>query len=118
MTDRSKELIDALHEAAEHMDRCRDAPAEEAKRCFREAFQRVIRVRNHLMRADAQERHGAGVPAAPHAQGGELQLQQLNALLSLMASFDFPLAGFHPERLDGAREEIRALLQEAGGARC
>lgn len=112
MTDRSNELVRTLQEAADHMDRCAGSASEEAKRCFHEAFTRVIRARNHLMQAVASERHGGAAPSAGETARGELQLRQVNALLSLMASFDFPLAGFHPERLDGARREIRSLLEE------
>lgn len=115
MTDHSDELVQSLREAADHLDGCSDPSAEQARRCFHQAFTRVIGARNHLMRAWASER-GAEAPAAREPEGGRLQLVKLNALLSLMASFDFPLAGFHPERLDAARQEIRSLLEEAGEA--
>lgn len=115
MTDRSRELVRTLREAADHMDGCAGSSAEEARRCFHEAYTRVIGARNHLMRARTHER-SADAPPAREAEGGRLQLERLNALLSLMTSFDFPLAGFHPERLDAARQEIRSLLAETGEA--
>jgi len=57
----------------------------------------VIRARNERIRALTA---GADDP----------QLPRVNALLSVMSSIEFPLAGFHRERLDEVAKAMRALL--------
>jgi hypothetical protein len=95
-----------LHEAAATVARCEHQPVEQAKRAFAETFTRVVQVRNALI-ADAQRPHDTGAAAAR-------VLVDANALLSLMASIEFPLGGFHHERFGAtiaALERLAASLE-------
>ena len=116
MTTHHRALVQALQEAAALVDPGAGSSPEEASRCFHEAFTRVIRARNHVMQTLAGKDSRAASAAPAVADGTQVHLGRINALLSLMASFDFPLAGFHPERLDAARHEIGALLAAVGEA--
>ena len=90
-----------LQGAAEKIQACHDAPAPKAKEIFGEAMVGVIRVRNERIRA---------LSVADAARDGELR--RLNAILSLMASIEFPLAGFHRDRLAEVTRELRSLHGE------
>ena len=77
-----------LRSLSAQIAQCRDAPAGKAKEAFGEALGRVIQLRNERLHADGT------------------MLRQLNAVLSLMASIEFPLGGFHRERIG---QVVRAL---------
>lgn len=89
--------IDALRSVRAGVAACRDAPADRANEEFAPAMARLIAVRNAQLSA---------ADGAAHAL-----LPQLNAILSLMAGIEFPLAGFHRERIDsviGALDRVLA----------
>ena len=91
------EASDALRAAMDDVVACGDVPVAQAKERFAEAMKRVIALRNRQITG------GAGL--------GADDLRALNALLSLMASIEFPLAGFHRERLEQVEAELRRLLE-------
>lgn len=84
----------ALREAARSVQMCMAQPPEAAKQTFHGAMRQVIRVRNGLLTQEAALDPG--------------QLDRINAVLSLMSSIEFPLAGLHSGRLE---QVIRALHQ-------
>jgi hypothetical protein len=92
-----------LTRAAGQVAECAEAPVEEAKRKFADAFRAVVGVRNDLIAAPGE------TPSAPAAD----LLPKLNALLSLMTSIEFPLGGFHRERFGST---VRTIRQLADGA--
>lgn len=98
MSDGREILQDAVRAASEAIQRCRDMPAAQAKEIFGEAMGRMIRVRNERLRA---------LPAGESARDGELR--QLNGILSLMYSIEFPLGGFHRDRLDQVTQALQSL---------
>ena len=82
-------LAQVLQQAAATVAACEQLPIEQAKRSFAEAFQQVVQVRNGvIVQRRAQDAAGAT----------DRQLKELNALISLMASIEFPLGGFHGDR--------------------
>lgn len=89
----TRSLAEALRPAADAVRRCRDAPAAQAKETFGQAMLQVIRARNERLR-DSSARE---------------QQRRLNAILSLMASIEFPLGGFHRERLEQVVQALHAL---------
>jgi uncharacterized protein (DUF2342 family) len=95
-------LADTLRTAADEVDQCREAPAAEAKQTFAQAMNRVIRARNAWI-------------ASRQGEQQEAMLRRLNALLSLMSSIEFPLGGFHRERIGGVVQELRAMLATVSG---
>jgi hypothetical protein len=72
----------------------RDQPGQ-GKKTFRGALLLVVGVRNERMR---------GRPAADAAS-----LEQLNALLSVMSSVEFPLGGYHSERMDLVERQLKQI---------
>lgn len=98
MSDSGESLQDAVRAASDAIQRCREAPASQAKETFGDAMVRMIRVRNERLRA---------LPAGESTRDGELR--QLNAILSLMYSIEFPLAGFHRDRLDQVTQALQSL---------
>lgn len=98
MSETRESLQEAVRAVSEAVGRCRDAPVAEAKETFGEALVRMIRVRNERLRA---------LPPGESARDGELR--QLNAIVSLMYSIEFPLAGFHRDRLDQVTQALHAL---------
>ena len=92
------DVPDTLQAAVERIRECRDASVEQANATFETAMQRVIRERNERIVALEAARRGQ-----------DARLRQLNAVLSLMASIEFPLAGFHRERLDQVASAIEKL---------
>ena len=97
MDQRQSTLSDALRCVVAELEGCRTAPLPRAKEHFTGAMLELIRVRN------ARLPRGAAASDDDH-------LGQLNAVLSLMASIDFPLAGFHRERLDGVTGALRKMM--------
>ena len=95
MSAAPESLADTLRTAADEIEHSRDAPAAQAKQTFADAMKRVIRGRNAWM---------ANRPGEPQ----DATLQRLNVLLSLMSSIEFPLGGFHRERIDAVLQELRA----------
>jgi hypothetical protein len=100
MSDANDSLTAALQAGAAAVERCHDAPAEQAKKAFGDAMLRIIAARNDRIHALTQ---GAD----------DEQLPRVNALLSVMSSIEFPLAGFHRERLGEVDSAMRALLRRA-----
>ncbi|MEJ7928554.1 hypothetical protein WG922_01080 [Ramlibacter sp. AN1015] len=101
----------ALREGAAIIERCQGCPPEEAKRLLRQALLGVVRLRNACI-------------GSPAARIGELTVddaarlrQRLNALLSLMASVEFPLSAFNRDRMACAAREIRAIEEDIGAPR-
>jgi hypothetical protein len=92
------DVPDTLEDAIALIRHCRDAPVDEANAAFDRAMQRVIRDRNERIRTLS-----AGTAAS------DATLRKLNAILSLMASIEFPLAGFHRERLDQVAEQLQQV---------
>jgi hypothetical protein len=101
----------AVREAAATVARCEQQPTEQAKRAFAETFTRIVQVRNALI-AQAQAPDGTAAAGSP-------VLQDANALLSLMASIEFPLGGFHADRFRAVVAALGRLAGEldAGGQR-
>lgn len=93
---------DALQDAASALAQTEGQPAAEAKQEFGRALVAVVRARNALLRSAPGDADGS-------------QLDRMNALLSLMASIEFPLAGFHAGRLELVARELDALREEAVG---
>lgn len=102
MSDTGESLQHAVRAASEAIERCRDAPVAQAKETFVQAMTQMIRARNERLRA---------LPAGESARDGELR--QLNAILSLMYSIEFPLAGFHRDRLDQVNQALHSLREGA-----
>ena len=100
-----------LRDAAAAIAQCRDCPPEEGKQVFSRGFRLAVRARNAMMGPLQPPRQPAGAADAA-ARRNTATLRQLNALLSLMSSIEFPLAGFHRERLDAVTREMQALLRE------
>ncbi len=87
-----------LQRAAQALRACRNcAPLEAASR-LREAALAVTRVRNHLI-GPAQDGDARARP----------QLARINALLSMLASLEFPLSGLARDRLDELIAEIDSV---------
>lgn len=84
----------ALEDAAGRIEACRDLEPESGRQCFHEAYLQVVGLRNRLLRAEQRE-----------------GLSELNALLSLMSSVQFPLAGIHRDRLQAIADGIGRLLE-------
>jgi hypothetical protein len=97
MSTTGDSLADALQAGAAVVERCREAPAPEAKKAFGEAMVQIIRARNEHLGARA-------------ASAGDPRLPRVNALLSVMSSIEFPLGGFHRERLGEVDQAIHALI--------
>ena len=95
-------LAGTLREGAQRIDGCHEAEAAQAKEAFGAVMTRVIAARNAWMRPDA------GADREP-------TLRRLNALLSLMASIEFPLAGLHRERMEAVAREMRAIADALPG---
>lgn len=89
----SASISERLRHAADTVAACEQQPVEQAKKAFAEATREVIAARNELI---ACERDDA-------------RLAKVNALLSLMASVEFPLGGFHRERFGATVRTIRSL---------
>lgn len=86
----------ALREAARSVQACTAQPPESAKQNFHEAMRHVIQVRNGLLTQEAAPDPG--------------QLDRINAVLSLMSSIEFPLAGFHSGRLEQVIQALQQLV--------
>lgn len=93
-------LADTLREGADRVESCHQAPAAQAKQTFGAVMTDVIAARNACLR----------VGPDPSRQA---TLRRVNALLSLMSSIEFPLAGFHRERMDTVVREMRAIAETA-----
>lgn len=93
-------LADTLRDGADRIESCHQAPAAQAKQTFGAVMTDVIAARNACLRSGADASRQA-------------TLRRLNALLSLMASIEFPLAGFHRERMDAVVREMRAIVESA-----
>lgn len=91
---------EAFDAAAACLAQAHGKPAAEARQDFGRAMVAVIGARNALLQA----RPG---------QADRSQLDRVNALLSLMASIEFPLAGFHSGRLELVARELDALREGA-----
>jgi len=91
-------LQSVLCSVSERIAHCRNAPVDQAKEAFGAAMVRLIEARNARL---------AAVDAT------DPELQQLNAILSLMASIEFPLAGLHRERMDQVTRALDALASAA-----
>lgn len=92
---------DALRRALDAVRQARGSPPGSGKETFGRATQLVIGVRNGRLAG------AAGTPSGGDAD--QPPLQRLNALLSLMASVEFPLGGYHAERMDAIERELQAL---------
>lgn len=98
MSDANNSLTAALRAGAAAVERCRDAPAEQAQAAFGDAMTRIIAARNDCIHALTPSANDEALP-------------RVNALLSVMSSIEFPLAGFHRERLGEVDKAVRALLR-------
>lgn len=92
------DVPDTMQDVVERIRHCRGAPVAQANESFDAAMQRVIRERNERIAALGAEQRSQ-----------DTRLRQLNSVLSLMASIEFPLAGFHRERLDKVATAIEQL---------
>ena len=72
-----------------------------------EAMHSLVRARDHLIAALRADREGAGPESARH-------LQRINAMLSVVASLEYPLAGLHWDRMTLVRDGLREMLRDAG----
>jgi hypothetical protein len=88
-----------LQQALAAVQRARGEPPAKGKASFGQAFQLVVTMRNELLRQ----------PSSAHAP----PLQGLNPLLSLMSSVEFPLGGYHSERMDLIERELKGLAAAA-----
>jgi hypothetical protein len=95
-------IAEAARAAASEIRGSQEAPAGKAKQVFADALDRIVRVRNERIRTRS---------AGDAAQDDELQ--RLNAILSLMAGIEFPLGGFHRERLVQVEQALQALQEHA-----
>jgi hypothetical protein len=102
MSGDGESIQEAVRAASEVVQRCHDMPPAQAKQTFDEALVRMIRARNERLR-----KLGAG----ERARDGELR--QVNAIVSLMYSIEFPLAGFHRKRLDQVTQALHSLHEGA-----
>jgi hypothetical protein len=91
-----------LQQALAAVQRARGEPPAKGKASFGQAFQLVVTMRNELLRQ----------PSSAHAP----PLQGLNPLLSLMSSVEFPLGGYHSERMDLIERELKELAAAATDA--
>jgi hypothetical protein len=91
---------EAFASAAACLAQVHGKEAAEAKQDFGRAMVAVIGARNGLLRT-------------PPGRADRSQLDRVNALLSLMASIEFPLAGFHSDRLELVARELDALREGA-----
>jgi hypothetical protein len=82
------------------IERCRGAPVDEGKQAFASATSDLVRVRNQRLAA-----------ASAGGAGRDPGLRKLDALLSLMASIEFPMAGFHRDRIDQVIGGLEGLGQ-------
>lgn len=89
-----------LRQATAEIEGCEDAAPHEGKQAVRMAMLQLIEARNALIRQGADEP----------------RLVALNAVLSLMASIEFPLAGFHRERLKAVGRALESLRGVAARA--
>jgi hypothetical protein len=83
-----------FEEARARIQQCRDADPEEAKRGFVAAMNDLIAARNRALAGDRT------------AAARDPALRQLNAILSLMASIEFPQSGLHRKRMDQVVEAL------------
>lgn len=88
----SASVSERLRHAADTVASCERQPVDEAKKAFADATREVIAARNELIDGDRED----------------ARLAKINALLSLMASVEFPLGGFHRERFGATVKAIRA----------
>jgi hypothetical protein len=89
-----------LGHARDVVRQARDAQPPAGKEQFHESLLLVVAVRNELLRTAAEDSaSGADGPAC----------DRLNSLLSLMSSVEFPLGGYHAERMDAIERELEAL---------
>lgn len=88
-------LVPLLQDARSRLRACHDLPVEEGKQVFQGIVKDLV---------DARNRKLAG--KAPQPDAREPSLRQLNALLSLVASVEFPLAGFHRDRIDEVAQAL------------
>lgn len=91
---------EAFAAAAACLAQAHGKPAAEARQDFGRAMVAVIGARNGLLQS-------------PPGKADRSQLDRVNALLSLMASIEFPLAGFHSDRMELVARELDALRQGA-----
>ena len=89
--------VPSLLEAAQAVRTCTGQPPAEAKQTFHRAMCDVIDVRNRMLASD-------NVPDPDRRD-------QMNSLLSLMSSIEFPLGGFHSERMQSVVRTLEALAQ-------
>ena len=83
-----------FEQARAQIQQCRDAPPDEAKRGFVSAMNHLIEARNRALAGDRV------------AAAREPALRQLNAILSLMASIEFPTSGLHRKRMNQVVEAL------------
>lgn len=89
----------AVREAARSVQVCTAEPPDAAEQTFHRAMRQVILARNGLLTQDVTPDPG--------------QLNRINAVLSLMSSIEFPLAGFHSGRLEQVIGALQQLLETA-----
>lgn len=90
------ELRAALEQIEEMLSRRQ--PGQVSDQCSR-AVSFLVRLRERMMEQDQT------APAAP------LSLARVNAILSVLAGIEFPLAGVHWKRMEQVRDALRGLLQ-------
>jgi len=98
MTPDDDKLPDVVRSVRERVQHCRDAPLEQAKEAFAAAMVQLIQARNRRLSSGRR-------PAAAN----DPELRQVNAILSLMASIEFPLAGLHRERMDKVADALERI---------
>jgi hypothetical protein len=101
MSEPNPSIAEAAARAAAEIRSCHDAPAGQAKETFAHALDRLVRLRNERIRAQSAT-----------AAANDSELQRLNAILSLMAGIEFPLGGFHRERLGQVEQALQSLATE------
>ena len=78
-----------------------DAQPAPGKETFHKSLLLVIAARNELLRRRAE-------PSGSDAADGHWW-DRLNSVLSLMSSVEFPLGGYHAERMDAIERELESL---------
>jgi hypothetical protein len=98
---------DRLRQAVDGVRQARGAPPPQGKQTFHQSLLLVIAVRNALLRTRAED------SVSGSDAGNGRWWDRLNSVLSLMSSVEFPLGGYHAERMDAIERELEALAAPA-----
>lgn len=97
MPDRARQLAPAL-DMLEHTLSHRD---ENVSENMSKAVRALVKARDDLI---DEKRSGHGDPSLPGL------LDRINSLISLAASLEYPLAGFHWKRIEEIRDHLQKML--------